>query len=146
MSEFLVGMDPSDRASVTEIFTGILTKIPVHLRSTAYVDAYSDYGQQMPLEVKGVESLLKSKGALVGSRDPGMGILLNLSNAEDLRLLEKYGPWSIHVEILDVEGRVTIALDDGGDSIWFQFPAWDGVRELLQWLEPRVKRVTRTTL
>lgn len=66
----------------------------------AWVDAYSDFDDEMPEAVKAVQVALMELGARQHRRDPGMGIELDLSNPVHARLLERFAPWSINVDLL----------------------------------------------
>ena len=84
----------------------------------AYVDAYSDYRDQLPAAVEQAQEALRALGAKRRRRrDPGMGIKVRAEDAEQWRLLREYAAWSIHVELWSHSGRDLGALHDCAHSI-----------------------------
>lgn len=67
------------------------------LRS-AVIDAYSDYNDQMPLDVVEAARWLRQRGLDRHAGDPGMSVELQVSD-DGWEVLCRYAPWSIHVEL-----------------------------------------------
>jgi hypothetical protein len=86
----------------------------------AYVDAYSDYRDQLPSPVEQAQATLSALGAKRRRRwrrDPGMGIKIQAADDESWMLLREYAAWSIHVELWAGSGRDLGTLHDCAHSI-----------------------------
>ncbi len=71
----------------------------------AYVDAYSDYDDELPVVVADAQRELRELGRRRGTGDPGMAVELDPADEEQWQLLLSYGAWSIQAELW-TPGRV----------------------------------------
>lgn len=109
----------------------------------AQVDAYSDYGDEMPDEIKTIQAALGAIGAEQHRRDPGMGVELDLSDPDHARLLQSFAPWSINVDLLGPGAVDMGAFHDCG--MWVHFRATvDQAAEATQRLKNVAPVVTLT--
>ncbi len=83
----------------------------------AVVDAYTDHGKVMPSDAEAAEDMLRGRGKLQHKRDPGMNVVLDLSDAKDWDLLNRYAPWSINVDVYDAGDDLIANLHDCGLSV-----------------------------
>jgi hypothetical protein len=83
----------------------------------AFVDAYSDYRDQLPSPVEQAQTALRALGAKQRRRDPGMGIKVRADDVEEWMLLREYAAWSIHVDLWSHSGRDLGTLHDCAHSI-----------------------------
>lgn len=110
-------LDRDEAALVSAVVLGVLRDD----LTGAYVDAYSDYDDEMPQEIRAVQAALAEIGAAQHRRDPGMGIELDLSNPDHARLLHLFAPWSINVDLLGPDGSDMGGFHDCG--MWVHFRA-----------------------
>ncbi|NIZ90276.1 hypothetical protein [Kineococcus rubinsiae] len=84
----------------------------------AYVDAWSDYRDELPLQVQQAQEDLRRLQRERDGVDTGMGIDIDRTDAAQEALLRTYAAWSIHVELLSAAGQPALAvLHDGASSI-----------------------------
>jgi hypothetical protein len=84
----------------------------------AYIDAWSDYRDELPAEVEHAQTALRQLHAHRDGRDTGMGIDIDRSDPAQEALLRTYAGWSIHVELLPAaEQEALVTFHDGASSI-----------------------------
>jgi len=84
----------------------------------AYVDAWSDYRDELPLQVQQAEEGLWRLQRERDGVDTGMGIDIDRMDAAQEALLRTYAAWSIHVELLSAAGQPALAvLHDSASSV-----------------------------
>jgi hypothetical protein len=85
--------------------------------STLRVDAYSDFTDQMPADIRAAEEWLRSRGFDRVDGDPGRSIILERGDETGWAIARAYTPWSIRTALFDAEGVNVATLDDGGHSV-----------------------------
>jgi hypothetical protein len=85
--------------------------------STLRVDAYSDFTDQMPADIRAAEEWLRARGFSRVDGDPGRSIVLDRSDETGWSIARAYTPWSIRTALFDAEGVNIATLDDGGHSV-----------------------------
>ncbi|WP_328291333.1 hypothetical protein OG218_00950 [Kineococcus sp. NBC_00420] len=84
----------------------------------AYVDAWSDYRDELPAEVEHAQTALRQMHAHRDGRDTGMGIDIDRTDPAHEALLRTYTAWSIHVELLPAaEQEALVTFHDSASSI-----------------------------
>jgi hypothetical protein len=84
--------------------------------TTLRVDAYSDFTDQMPPDIRAAEERLRRRGFIRADGDPGRSIVIERSDETGWAIARAYAPWSIRTALFDA-GDVNLAtLDDGGHS------------------------------
>lgn len=84
----------------------------------AYVDAWSDYRDELPPQVRQAQDKLRHLQTERDGVDTGMGIDIDRTDATQEKLLRTYAAWSIHVELLPAAGQQSLAvLHDGASFI-----------------------------
>lgn len=99
-------------AAVLDVLRGDVTAVSI--------DAYSDYDQEMPDEIKDIQAALKEIGLTQHKGDPGMGIGLVLSDPAHAHLLDRFAPWSINVDLLGPQGLDMGGFHDCANSVHFR--------------------------
>lgn len=107
------GSDDHDVGSVCEAVFDVLDASVKTLR----VDAYSDYTDQMPDDIRRAQEWLRSRGLARGDGDPGMGIVIERSDEIGWAITRAYAPWSIRTTLVDARGVNVASLEDGGHSV-----------------------------
>ena len=102
-----------DRALAVRACRAVLKLVKSHA-VRAVVDAYTDYRKLMPPDAEAAEQVLWTIGKQQHRRDPGMNVELDLSCAEGWDLLDRCAPWSINVDVYDVEGDEIVNFHDCG--------------------------------
>jgi len=90
---------------------------------TARVDAYSDYAEQMPADIRTAEEWLRVRGLARGEGDPGLGIVISRVDDIGWAIVRAYAPWSVRTSLHDRAGVMVATLDDGGFSITLELTA-----------------------
>jgi hypothetical protein len=85
--------------------------------TSARVDAYSDYADQMPDDIRAAEEWLRSKGFARGTGDPGIGIVVDAADETGWAIVRAYAPWAVRTSLFDGADQCLAILDDGGQSI-----------------------------
>lgn len=67
----------------------------------------------LPPDVQSAQRALEQRGRQQASRDPRMGVELDLTDAGDLALLSVFGPWTIYSEADDGHGLTLTTSDEG---------------------------------
>jgi len=67
----------------------------------------------LPPDVQAAQRALEQRGQQQASRDPRMGVELDLTDAEDLALLRVFGPWTIYCEADDDHGLTLTTSGEG---------------------------------
>ncbi|MGJ7441173.1 hypothetical protein [Aquipuribacter sp. MA13-6] len=108
-------MHPHDGTVVCQT---ILTRLRPHL-VRAEVDAYSDYAEDVPPDVRDVEAKLTELGRTQsrGRQDPGMAVVLDLLDVEQWEALVAYAAWSINAELWGPDARDMGTFHDSSQSI-----------------------------
>jgi hypothetical protein len=81
------------------------------------VDAYSDFTDQMPTDIRTAQSWLRARGFDRGDGDPGISIVIEASDEIGRGIVRAYAPWSIRTTLVDSDGVNIATLDDGGHSV-----------------------------
>jgi hypothetical protein len=115
---YVVGNDIVARADATLACQAVLDVLR-HRAMRVWIDAYSDYTDELPPVVVQAQDWLREKGRVRGSGDPGMGIELDPADDPSWEFVRTYASWSIHVELTaDAEANQVIAcLHDCGYSV-----------------------------
>jgi hypothetical protein len=85
--------------------------------ATVRVDAYSDYADQMPGDIRSAEAWLRGRGLLRDGRDPAEAISIGRDDDLGWEIGLAYAVWSTRVTLLDQHGSVLASLDDGGRAV-----------------------------
>jgi hypothetical protein len=85
--------------------------------ATVRVDAYSDYANQMPADIRSAEAWLRERGLLRADRDPAEAITIGRDDDIGWEIGRAYAVWSTRVTLLDGNGSVVASLDDGGRAV-----------------------------
>jgi hypothetical protein len=101
----------------TAAFCGAVFDVLGALVETAHVDAYSDYDDQMPGDIRAAELWLRERGLRRGDADPGLGIVIEASDDVGWAIARAYTPWSVHIALYDADGVNVVAFHDGGHAI-----------------------------
>jgi hypothetical protein len=91
--------------------------------ATVRVDAYSDYADQMPADIRNAEARLRDRGLLRADRDPAEGISIGRDDDIGWEIGRAYAVWSTRVTLLDPHGSVLASLDDGGRAVTLRLGA-----------------------
>jgi hypothetical protein len=115
---YVVGNDIVDRGEATLACQAVLDVLR-HRAMRVWIDAYSDYTDELPPVVVQAQDWLREKGRARGSGDPGMGIELDPLDDRSWDVVRTYASWSIHVELAaDADAYQVIAcLHDCGYSV-----------------------------
>lgn len=115
---YVVGKDIVDRGEATLACQAVLDVLR-HRVMRVWIDAYSDYADELPPVVVQAQDWLREKGRARGSGDPGMGIELDPSDDSSWDVVRTYASWSINVELTaDPDAYQVIAcLHDCGSSV-----------------------------
>jgi hypothetical protein len=81
------------------------------------VDAYSDFNDQMPDDIRAAQEWLRARGLTQGEVDPGIGIAIDRDDEIGWAIARAYSPWSIHTTLYDRDGVTLANLGDGGHSV-----------------------------
>jgi hypothetical protein len=81
------------------------------------IDAYSDYADQMPADIRRAAAWLRDRGLLGPDRDPAEGIMIGRHDDIGWEIGRAYAVWSTRVTLLDRHGLVLASLDDGCRAI-----------------------------
>jgi hypothetical protein len=84
---------------------------------SAVVDAYSDFTDQMPNDIRAAEQWLRGQGFARPDGDPGVRIRVYASDEIGWAIVRAYAPWSVQVSLYDDAGRSVASLHDGGRSV-----------------------------
>jgi hypothetical protein len=84
---------------------------------TVRIDAYSDYVDQMPEDIRRAEAWLRARGLLGADRDPGAAIQIGRDDDVGWEIARAYALWSTHVRLLDGTGTTIASLDDGAHAV-----------------------------
>lgn len=105
------------REDATRLVGVVLPLLREHA-DVVYLDAYSDYRDELPMEVEQAQDRLRQVKAARGERrrDPGMGIALDPRDDQEWSWCLLYAAWSIHVEFHAAD-RIIASIHDCTDSI-----------------------------
>jgi hypothetical protein len=81
------------------------------------VDAYSDFTDQMPADIRSAQERLRARGSAQGDGDPGIGIAIPCGDEVGWALARAYAPWSIRTSLHDADGVSLAIIDDAGHSV-----------------------------
>jgi hypothetical protein len=84
---------------------------------SAVVDAYSDFTDQMPNDIRAAEQWLRGKGFARGDADPGVRIRVYATDEIGWAIVRAYAPWSVQVRLYDGAGRSLASIHDGSRSV-----------------------------
>ena len=102
-----------DLAAVcSAVYDAVVDRIAV-----AHIDAFSDFQERMPEDIKVVESWLRDLSARQTRRGTGMGIEIRPTDSPGWDFLRAYTPWSIHTQVFDAEMAAVATFHDCGYSI-----------------------------
>ena len=115
---YVVGEDIVNRGEATFACQAVLDVLR-HRVMRVWIDAYSDYKDELPPAVAQAQDWLREKGRARGAGDPGMGIELDPADDRSWDVVRTYASWSIHVELAaDADAYQIIAcLHDCGYSV-----------------------------
>jgi hypothetical protein len=100
-------------ATVCEAVFAVLGEVVELLR----VDAYSDFTDQMPPDIRAAQDWLRARGFTRGTSDPGIGIDIHRDDDTGWAIARAYAPWSIHTTLYDRDDVSVATLGDGGHSV-----------------------------
>lgn len=106
------GADPDLAAVCAAVYDAVLARIDI-----AHIDAFSDFHEQMPADIKKVESRLRELSATQTRRGTGMRIRVRPTDSPGWDFVRAYTPWSIHVEAFDASMKTIARFHDCGYSI-----------------------------
>ncbi len=114
--EYVVEKEITDRDDAATACVAVLEVLRPVLR-VALIDAFSDYENQMPLDVKEAQRWLRQQGARQHRDDPGMSVEVDVVDAGHWETLCRYASWSIHVELYGDRDAPLATLHDCGQSV-----------------------------
>jgi hypothetical protein len=85
--------------------------------TVVHIDAYSDYGDQMPGDIRAAEAWLRARGLARGVGDPGLAVAVEPADEVGWTIARAYAPWSSRVALFDAEAVNIATLQDGGRFI-----------------------------
>jgi hypothetical protein len=124
---YVVDKDIVDRGEATFVCQAVLEVLRPRL-TKVWIDAYSDYSDELPPVVAQAQDWLREAGRARGSGDPGMGIEVDPTDARNWHILRTYAPWSIHVELVAEANRMIASLHDCGYSVTAELTADEAVQ------------------
>ena len=119
---YVVGKDIVDRGEATFVCQAVLDVLRPRL-TKVWIDAYSDYRDELPPVVAQAQDWLREAGRARGSGDPGMGIELDPTDARSWEVLRTYASWSINVDLVADADRMIASLHDCGYSVTAELTA-----------------------
>ena len=119
---YVVDKDIVDRGEATFTCQAVLDVLR-HRLTRVWIDAYSDYTDELPATVAQAQGWLLEKGRARGSGDPGMAIELDPADDRSWDVLRTYTSWSIHVELATEANQVIASLHDCGYSVTAELTA-----------------------
>lgn len=84
---------------------------------SARIDAYTDYPDAMPPDVRAAELWLRDRGLTSGNPDPAMGVSVNPADAVGWTIMRAYSVWSTRVALYDASDACLATIEDGGHAI-----------------------------
>jgi hypothetical protein len=98
---------------------------------TARIDAYSDYTEQMPDDIRAAQAWLRDRGLRRDDRDPGESISIHRNEDVGWSIAQAYALWSTRVTLHDSVGAILASLDDGARAITAELTDYqlDALRE-----------------
>jgi len=125
---YVVGQHIVDRREATLACQAVLDVLR-HRVVRVWIDAYSDYADELPPVGAQAQDWLREKGQARGSGDPGMGIELDPSDDNSWEVVRTYASWSIQVELAaDTDAyQVVASLHDCGSSVTAELTPDDAV-------------------
>jgi hypothetical protein len=124
---YVVDKDIVDRAEATLACQTVLDVLRPRLLRV-WIDAYSDYRDELPPEVAQAQRWLRDVGRARGHGDPGMGIELDPADDSSWDVLRTYASWSINVDLLTDGNRQIAQLHDCGYSVTAELTADEAVK------------------
>jgi hypothetical protein len=91
--------------------------------ATAEVDAYSDFDDQMPSDIRAAEGWLRELGMRDAASDPGIGVVVPRSDLVGWAIALAYAPWATRVALHDAAGVSLAALEDGAHLVTVELDA-----------------------
>ena len=119
---YVVGKDFLDRGEATFVCHAVLNVLRPRL-TKVWIDAYSDYRDELPPVVAQAQDWLREAERARGSGDPGMGIELDSKDARSWEVLWTYASWSINVDLVADADRMIASLHDCGYSVTAELTA-----------------------
>jgi hypothetical protein len=83
----------------------------------AAVDAYSDFADQMPADIRSAEAWLRGRGLANPEGDPGLAIEVIPADEVGWAIARAYAPWATRVLLFDADGIAIATLQHGGRFI-----------------------------
>lgn len=111
-----VRFDHRDRDVAERVTRAVLEHFLPRLDS-AVIDAYSDYRDVMPEDVRAVQDGLRARGRARGKGDEGMGIVLDPRREPDRSAFVTYAPWSIHAEAESADRALELSFHDCASAV-----------------------------
>jgi hypothetical protein len=118
-------VEHDDAASACEAVFDVLGGAVVAAR----VDAYSDYADQMPADIRAAELWLRDRGLRGAAADPAAGIMVERADETGWAIVRAYALWSSRVVLCDGVGVSIAVLEDAGNAITVELP--DGLAAVL---------------
>jgi hypothetical protein len=113
--KYVVG--DGDGAADAALVCGAIFDVLAPIVATAVVDAYSDFTDQMPDDIRAAEQWLRGRGFARGTGDPGVGITVQPADDVSWTIVRAYAPWSVQIALFDASGAALAAIHDGGRSV-----------------------------
>jgi hypothetical protein len=104
--------DPDLAAVCAAVYDVVTDRIAV-----ARVDAFSDFHDRMPEDIRTVQAWLRELSARQTRRGTGMGIEIRPADSPGWDFLRAYTPWSIHAQVFDAAMATAATFHDCGYSI-----------------------------
>jgi hypothetical protein len=104
--------EPDLAAVCASVYEAVSDRIEV-----AYVDAFSDFHDSMPDDIKAVEGWLRELSAHQTQSGDGMAVKVQPTDSPGWDFVRAYTPWSIHVEAFDTAMKNVVTFHDCGVSI-----------------------------
>jgi hypothetical protein len=107
------GAEPRDVATVCVEVIDILRDTT----AVAHVDAYSDFEDHMPADIRAAEAWLRTRGLARGTGDPGLAIAVESDDEVGWVIARAYAPWSTRVALFDTDDINIATLQHGGQFV-----------------------------
>lgn len=117
VTEYCVDRDLLDPRE-SELACQAVLEVVLARVETAWIDAYSDE-DELPEVAREAQKELFRMGRARESGDPGMGIDLDVSRGDHVRLLRTFASWSIGAELYDGAMQRVAHISDTGSSVCF---------------------------
>lgn len=104
--------DPDLAVVCAAVYDAVIDRIEV-----AHVDAFSDFDDRMPDDIRTVQAWLRELSARQTPSGTGMAVKIWPADSPGWDFLRAYTPWSIHTEVFDAAMRSIATFHDCGYSI-----------------------------